>query len=155
MLHQGLTVLHRAVGTALLCCLGPLAIAQTGPQPRLETLTLGAGMHNIRAEVARTPSQQQAGLMFRNEMGPSEGMLFAFDGLETRCFWMRNTPLPLTIAFIADDGTIVNLADMKPQSDDSHCSKQPVRYTLEMHQGWFAKRGIKPGSRLRGGPFGP
>jgi len=71
-----------------------------------------------------------------------------------RCFWMRNTLIPLSIAFLADDGTVVNIADMKPQSDESHCSAQPVRYALEMNVGWFAKRGVKPGSRIRGGPFG-
>ncbi|MDO8419383.1 MAG: DUF192 domain-containing protein, partial [Rubrivivax sp.] len=69
--------------------------------------------------------------------------------------WMRNTLIPLTIAFIGDDGTIVNLADMPPQSDQSHCSAGPVRYALEMRQGWFAQRGIKAGQRLRGGPFKP
>jgi uncharacterized membrane protein (UPF0127 family) len=66
---------------------------------------------------------------------------------------MRNTLLPLTIAFVADDGTIVNLADMQPQSEQSHCSAKPVRYALEMNQGWFAKRGIGAGSRLGGRPF--
>jgi len=71
-----------------------------------------------------------------------------------RCFWMRNTLIPLSIAFLADDGTVVNVAEMKPQSDESHCSARPVRYALEMNEGWFDKRGIKPGSRIRGGPFG-
>jgi uncharacterized membrane protein (UPF0127 family) len=67
---------------------------------------------------------------------------------------MRNTLLPLSIAFIADDGTIVNIADMAPQTEDSHCSEKPVRFALEMRQGWFNKHGIKAGFRLRGGPFG-
>jgi uncharacterized membrane protein (UPF0127 family) len=128
--------------------------AQNAPQPRLDTVTLSAGMHNIRAEVARTSLQTQTGMMFRTEMAPNEGMLFAFDGLERRCFWMKNTLLPLSIAFIADDGRIVNLADMQPQSEQSHCSAEPVRFALEMNQGWFAKRGIKPGLKLKGPPFG-
>ena len=129
------------------------ALAQSAPQPKLDTVTLSAGMHNIRAEVARTPLQQQTGLMFRATMAAHEGMLFVFDGLERRCFWMKNTLLPLSIAFIADDGRIVNLAEMEPQSQDSHCSSEPVRYALEMNQGWFAKRGIKPGFKLKGAPF--
>jgi uncharacterized membrane protein (UPF0127 family) len=111
-------------------------------------------MHNIRAEVARTPVQTQTGMMFRREMAQHEGMLFVFDGLERRCFWMKNTLLPLSIAFIADDGRIVSLADMQPQSEESHCSAEPVRFALEMNQGWFAKRGIKPGFKLKGPPFG-
>ena len=81
-------------------------------------------------------------------------MLFVFDEPAQQCFWMRNTPTPLIIAFLADDGSIVNLADMKPFDEASHCSSQPVRYALEMNQGWFAKRGIKPGFKLKGTPFG-
>jgi uncharacterized membrane protein (UPF0127 family) len=134
-------------------CVGS-ALAQSEAQPRLDSITLQAGMHIIRAEVARTPAQVQTGMMFRREMGTHEGMLFVFDGLSRRCFWMKNTLLPLSIAFIADDGSIVDLADMQPQSEASHCSSQPVRYALEMNQGWFAKRGIKPGFKLKGPPFG-
>jgi uncharacterized membrane protein (UPF0127 family) len=88
-------------------------------------------------------------------MPGNEGMLFVNDDPDVRCFWMRNTLIPLTIAFLADDGTIVNLADMQPRSESSHCSAQPVRFALEMRQGWFAKRGLKAGSRLRGKPFTP
>jgi uncharacterized membrane protein (UPF0127 family) len=132
----------------------PLAVrAQTEAQPRLDTVALQAGMHVIRAEVARTPLQTTTGMMFRREMAQNEGMLFVFEGLQRRCFWMRNTPLPLTIAYIADDGAIVDLVDMQPLSEQLHCSSQPVRYALEMNQGWFAKRGIKPGFRLKGPPF--
>jgi len=146
---------------ALSLCLGfALAVtglseakAQTGPQPRLPTINLQAGIHVIKTELALTPDQQATGMMFRREMGTSEGMLFVNDEPGVRCFWMRNTLVPLTIAFLADDGTIVNLADMEPQSERSHCSAQPVRYALEMNRGWFAKRGIKAGVRLSGKPF--
>jgi hypothetical protein len=130
------------------------ALAQNAPQPKLDTITLSAGMHNIRAEVARTPMQTQTGMMFRREMAQHEGMLFVFDSVERRCFWMKNTLLPLSIAFIADDGRVVSLADMQPQTEESHCSAEPVRFALEMNQGWFAKRGIKPGFKLKGPPFG-
>lgn len=128
------------------------AWAQTGPQ-RLPALTLNAGVHNIRAMLARSPDERSIGLMFRTEMGTNEGMLFVFEDAAQQCFWMKNTPLPLSAAFVADDGTVVNIEDMKPQSLDSHCSRKPVRYVLEMHQGWFAKRGIKPGQKIAGGPF--
>ncbi|MCZ2291521.1 MAG: DUF192 domain-containing protein [Burkholderiales bacterium] len=136
---------------------GPLgsALAQTGPQPRLPTVQLTAGMHLIHAEVAQTPAQQATGMMFRTSMGANEGMLFVNDNAGVRCFWMRNTLIPLAIAFIADDGRIVNIAEMQPQSDDSHCSTEPVRFALEMPKGWFAKRGIAPGTKLRGSPFRP
>ncbi len=130
------------------------AAAQDGPQPRLQTIPLTLGMHVIQAELAITPMQQQTGMMFRRTMGTNEGMLFVNDEPGLRCFWMRNTLLPLSIAFIADDGTIVNIAEMQPQSDESHCSIKPVRYALEMNAGWFAKRGFKPGAKLRGAPFG-
>jgi len=128
------------------------SFAQEGPQS-LQAIRLNAGIHNIQAEVAQTPDERATGLMFRKSMGPSSGMLFAFEDAATQCFWMKNTLLPLSVAFVADDGTIVNLDDMKPQTVDSHCSTRPVRFVLEMNQGWFAKRGIKPGFKLQGAPF--
>jgi uncharacterized membrane protein (UPF0127 family) len=150
------TLTWALVLSAIVGLTGPrLAQAQDGPQPRLQTIDLTAGMHVIRAELAITPAQQATGMMFRTEMPGNEGMLFVNDDLGVRCFWMRNTLIPLTIAFLADDGTIVNLADMQPKSEASHCSAQPVRYALEMRQGWFAKRGIKAGAKLRGKPFTP
>ena len=130
-----------------------LPAAAQEPQMNLPRVKLGAGMYQIDAQLARTPDQRTIGLMYRKEMPQHEGMLFVFEFPAQQCFWMRNTLLPLTAAFVADDGTIVNLADMKPRTDDSHCSDQPVRYVLEMNQGWFAKKGIKAGSKLSGAPF--
>lgn len=127
--------------------------AQESPQLQLPRVTLSAGMHLINAQVASTPQQRAIGLMFRKEMPVNEGMLFAFEQASEQCFWMKNTLLPLTAAFVADDGTIVNLADMQPQSLDSHCSSKPVRFVLEMNKGWFDKRGLKAGSKLSGPPF--
>ena len=146
----------------LLRMLGALALglafvqtapAQESPQVNLPRVKLSAGMHQIDAQVAQTPAQRQIGLMHRREMPQHEGMLFVFEQPATQCFWMKNTLLPLTAAFIADDGTIVNLADMKPQTEDSHCSSKPVRFVLEMNQGWFGKKNLKAGSRLAGAPF--
>jgi len=126
--------------------------AQEGPQ-KLRAIPLNAGMHIIQAEVAQTPAQRAIGLMNRPSMGTNEGMLFVFEQAGEQCFWMKNTLLPLSIAFLGDDGTVVNIEDMKPQTLDSHCSRKQVRLALEMNQGWFAKRGIKPGSKLTGAPF--
>jgi len=122
-------------------------------QMNLPRVTLSAGMHQIDTQVALTPEQRSIGLMFRKEMPQHEGMLFVFEQPSMQCFWMKNTLLPLTAAFVADDGTIVNLADMKPQTTESHCSTAPVRYVLEMNQGWFAKKGLKAGAKLAGKPF--
>jgi len=119
----------------------------------LPRVTLAAGMHQIDVQVAASFDQRMTGLMFRKEMPQHEGMLFVFDQPTVQCFWMKNTYLPLTAAFVADDGTIVNLADMKPLTEASHCSAKPVRFVLEMNQGWFAKKGIKPGMKLSGSPF--
>ena len=129
------------------------AAAQGQPQMNLPRIEITAGMHRIEAQVAASPQERQTGLMHRKEMPAHEGMLFVFEQPATQCFWMKNTLLPLTAAFVADDGTIVNLADMKPQTEDSHCSAKPVRYVLEMNQGWFAKRGIKAGAKLNGEIF--
>jgi uncharacterized protein len=145
--------LSRLSAGLLLAALGTLAAAQTGPQMQLPRAQLHAGMHLLDVQLAQTGEQRQIGLMFRKEMPQHEGMLFVFEQAATQCFWMRNTLIPLTAAFVADDGTIVNLADMKPQSDDSHCSTKPVRFVLEMNAGWFAKRQIKPGFKLGGAVF--
>jgi uncharacterized membrane protein (UPF0127 family) len=126
--------------------------AEDRPQ-ELQRIQLGAGIHLIQAQVAVTPAQVLTGLMFREAMPANEGMLFVFQEVRQQCFWMKNTPLPLSAAFVADDGTIVNIEDMAPGSLDRHCSVKPVRFVLEMNQGWFAQRGIAPGFRLQGGPF--
>lgn len=147
-------LLKRALLWSGLALVASSAAAQTGPQPRLRTVDLQLGIHIIKTELAITPEQQQIGMMFRKEMSTNEGMLFVSEERSQRCFWMRNTLLPLTIAFIADDGTIVNLADMEPLSERSHCSSSPVRFALEMNKGWFAKRGFKAGARIAGAPFG-
>jgi uncharacterized protein len=141
---------------SLTCLLGILmgsAWAQESPQLKLPRTSLTAGMHLIQAQVASTPNSSATGLMHRKEMPVNEGMLFVFEQPAGQCFWMKNTLLPLTAAFIADDGRIVNLADMQPQSLDSHCSAKPVRYVLEMNQGWFTKRGIQAGAKIGGLPL--
>jgi uncharacterized membrane protein (UPF0127 family) len=138
--------LQRMIGLAM------ALVATAGhaqPQPKLPTVELQAGMHLIRAEVAADFDTRAKGLMFRERLGPNEGMLFVFQERAQQCFWMKNTQIPLSIAFIDDDGTIANVADMKPFDESSHCSARPVRFALEMDQGWFARRGVLNGVRLR------
>ncbi|MDC8783883.1 DUF192 domain-containing protein [Roseateles koreensis] len=127
-------------------------LAQDQPQ-HLRSVQLTAGMHLIQAEVASSFEERQIGLMNRRSMPVGAGMLFVFEEANPQCFWMKNTLIPLSIAFVADDGTVVNVADMQAMSEVSHCSGKPVRYALEMNQGWFAKRGIKPGFKMSGGPW--
>jgi len=152
--------LHENVGmkkllfTVICWAAANAALAQDTPQMDLPRIKLNAGMFLIDTQVAQTPEQREIGLMFRQKMPQGEGMLFVFEVPAEQCFWMKNTALPLTAAFVAEDGTIVNLADMKPQTTDSHCSKKPVRFVLEMNQGWFQKKGIKADSKLGGAPFG-
>lgn len=129
--------------------------AQQQPQLSLQRTPLSIGMYQIDTQLALTPQEREIGLMFRKEMPQAEGMLFIFEQAGVQCFWMKNTILPLTAAFVADDGRIVNLADMKPQTEDSHCSEEPVRYVLEMNQGWFARKNIKKGAKISGTPFPP
>ena len=144
--------MNRIALSLWLVCLSFSVWAQQA-QTQLPRVILQAGMFQIEAQVASTPAQREIGLMFRQDMATHEGMLFVFEQPQKQCFWMKNTLLPLTAAFVEEDGTIVNLADMKPQSTQSHCSEKPVRFVLEMNQGWFAKRNIKKGFKLKGPLF--
>lgn len=118
----------------------------------LPTTTLTINEHKIVAEVATTQDQRSLGLMNRFSMQTDHGMLFVFERSEPLAFWMKNTFIPLSIAFIAPDGRIVNIEDMKPQTEDSHWSKGPALYALEMKKGWFQERGIGPGAVVKGLP---
>ena len=138
---------------AVLLSLAALAQESGQPQMSLPRVKLSAGLHLIDAQVAATEQERETGLMFRKEMPQQEGMLFVFDFPSQQCFWMKNTVLPLAVAFIADDGTIVNTEEMAPLTLNSHCSARPVRYVLEMNKGWFSHKGIKAGAKLEGPPF--
>ena len=137
----------------VLLCLFPFAapvMAASGMN--FPVITLKAGKHHIRAEVASTDAQREQGLMFRKELPKNNGMLFVFDRPARSCMWMKNTPLPLSVAFMDANGTIVNIEEMEPFTLDSHCSKGWIRYALEMNKNWFARNGIKPGSKINGLP---
>lgn len=120
---------------------------------RFPVISLNAGMHLIRAELVSTPEERQQGLMFRETMGPNEGMAFLFEApAYPLCMWMKNTLIPLSVAFIDEGGKIINIEDMQPQTTDSHCAKRPARYALEMNLGWFKHKNIKPGNVIGGLP---
>jgi hypothetical protein len=115
-------------------------------------LPLRIGPHAFEVELAATPEQHQRGLMGRTHLAADGGMLFVFDQSDRHCFWMKDTPLPLSIAFIDSAGRIVSLADMQPRSETLHCPPTDIRYTLEVKQGTFRQRGIAPGARVDGLP---
>ena len=137
--------MHRLFALGLV--LATPALAQQNPVAELR-----AGMHLIRAEVVSDPATRAQGLMHRKSLAPNAGMLFIFDDEGIHCMWMKNTLIPLSVAYLDERGVIVNIADMEPRSEASHCAAQPVKYALEMNRGWFAARGIKPGARLGGVP---
>lgn len=137
----------------MLRCFAFLALAAApalAQQPPLPTVELGVGMHVIRAEVADSNASRSQGLMRRTSLPPNGGMLFVFDEDAVHCMWMKNTLIPLSVAFMDARGAIINIADMQPHSEQSHCATRPARYALEMTQGWFAQRGIRAGAPLRG-----
>lgn len=129
----------------LLAALG--AAAAWAEMPRME---LTAGMYRIDAEVAADPQSRATGLMNRRSMAVHQGMVFVFPQENTHCMWMRNTLLPLSVAFLDQDGAIINIEDMQPQTENNHCARRPARYALEMNLGWFRERGIQPGVKLGG-----
>jgi uncharacterized protein len=142
--------LKRALPAALVLALAGTANAQ---QPaKFPVIALNAGMYVIKAEVAANDAEREQGLMFREKMAPNEGMLFVFPAPASVCMWMKNTLLPLSVAFMDAQGKIVNIEDMQPQTLDSHCSSKMVRYALEMNQGWFKQKGIKQGNAIDGLP---
>lgn len=127
--------------------LGLLAFAARAEMPRLD---FALGFYRIDAEVAADQKNRMQGLMQRRTMGPHQGMLFVFPEVAQHCMWMKNTFLPLSVAFLDDQGNIINIEDMRPQTEDNHCAARPARFALEMNLGWFAGKGIKPGAKLKG-----
>jgi len=146
-----LTFIRQSVFAGLLALTSSLSLAQN-INTSLPIIELKVGIYRIQAEVANTPQARQVGLMNRASMPTDSGMLFIFDQKATHCFWMSNTKIPLAIAFLADDGKIVNIEEMQAETLNNHCPKAPVRYALEMNRQWFSQRAISPGSAIQGLP---
>ncbi|MEB0140982.1 MULTISPECIES: DUF192 domain-containing protein [unclassified Undibacterium] len=127
--------------------------AGVSAQTKLPIKQLSAGMYVIQAEVASSDAEREQGLMLRTKMAGNEGMVFDFHAPAGVCMWMKNTLIPLSVAFIDRDGVIVNIEDMAPESLDSHCAKRTVQYALEMNLGWFKQKNIKPGTKIEGLPL--
>ena len=125
-------------------------LASTLAQAQMPRIELSASFHRIDAEVAADQQNRMQGLMNRRSMATNQGMLFVFTHPDRHCMWMRNTLLPLSVAFLDEQGRILNIEDMKPQTENNHCASSPARFALEMNQGWFASKGIKVGQRIGG-----
>jgi len=128
---------------------GMLVAASAGAQS-MPVMELTAGFHRIEAEVAANNPARMQGLMYRKAMPQQHGMVFAFPMDAQHCMWMKNTLMPLSVAFIDASGRIVNIEEMKPQTEDNHCAARPARFALEMNAGWFAQVGLKPGDAIGG-----
>ena len=143
--------LHRSI-RALAVAGALIASTATQAQTQFPVISLNAGINLIKAEVASSEAQREQGLMFRESLGPNQGMVFLFGAPQQVCMWMKNTLIPLSVAFIDQSGNIVNIEEMKEQTLDSHCGAQKVSYALEMTSGWFKQKGIKPGTSIGGLP---
>ncbi len=144
---RGILMLVRAVFSAIFVA---IAVPGWAQQPPLPLLDLFAGMHRIEAEVAATPESRQTGMMLRTSMPSHRGMLFVFTDSAKHCMWMRNTLLPLSVAFLDEKGRILNIEEMQPKTEDNHCAAKPARYALEMNPGWFRSRGLGAGFAIGG-----
>ena len=136
-----------AIATSLVAL---LSSAQQGGRV-LPSIPLTAGVHLISAEVAADDKSRELGLMYRRGLEPNHGMLFVFDPAFKACMWMRNTLIPLSVAFIDADGRVVNIEEMQAQTDQIHCARREVPFALEMAKSWFSERGLKPGETVIGG----
>ena len=116
----------------------------------LPEVELAAGGHKLTAEVASNEAQRSTGLMHRRMLPENRGMLFIFPEIAHHSMWMMNTYVPLSVAFLDREGTIINIEDMQPQTQNTHSARNPAKYALEMNLGWFSKRGIKPGTKIEG-----
>ena len=152
LLFSASRTLRALTGTALVIALAYTLPAKAQQRPVFQTIPLSAGIHLIKAEVAGNEAEREYGLMYREKMGQNEGMVFLFGAPAGVCMWMKNTLLPLSVAFIDTTGKVVNIEDMQPQTTNSHCAKKPVAYALEMNLGWFKQKNIRAGSIINGLP---
>jgi hypothetical protein len=136
----------------LLAVLVSCAVLVAAAQEKFQTTQIKVGAHPLKVELALTDPQRMQGLMFREKMGKNDGMVFVFDDLAYQSMWMKNTLLPLSVAFLDNDGVILNILDMEPHTLTPHMSAGPARYAIETNKGWFAERKLKAGDRATGLP---
>jgi uncharacterized membrane protein (UPF0127 family) len=148
-MHRSLPLFALTATIAALITSAPVLAQQLQKFP---TTTLNAGLYLIKAEVASNEAQREQGLMFREKLGANEGMVFAFGAPAGVCMWMKNTLIPLSVAFMDETGKIINIEEMKEQTLDSHCATKAATYALEMNKGWFKQKNIKPGMTIDGLP---
>ncbi len=152
MHHRGIAkyfgIIAVAVATFCGCARNTSSQGIDRPNPTLKTVMLGVGSAQVKAEVAMTEIERARGLMYRNSLKDGEGMLFVFDRDQKVSFWMKNTKIPLSIAYIIADGTIIQILDLVPYSEEPRPSERSIRYALEVPQGWFTRAGIKVGDKV-------
>jgi uncharacterized protein len=141
-----------ALNAALLATLFSLALPASAqaPAPTFPRTELSVGMFRVNAEVAASEDLRMYGLMYRKELPSNAGMVFIFETSQQYCMWMKNTLLPLSVAFIDDTGKIINVEEMQPQTENSHCAERPARFALEMNKGWFKDKNFKAGTKIGG-----
>ena len=127
-----------------------LLMAGAGARAELPEITLAIAGHAITAEVASTNSERSQGLMHRRMLPENRGMLFVFPEPALHAMWMVNTYVPLSVAFLDAEGVIINIEDMTPHTQTPHSAKRPAKYALEANRGWFSKRAIQAGAKVRG-----
>jgi uncharacterized membrane protein (UPF0127 family) len=122
--------------------------AQSAQNLPVIPLSLGSGA--LEVQVASDQSQRAQGLMHRTAMPANQGMLFAYPAPAYFCMWMKNTKIPLSVAFIDAQGKVINIADMVPQTETNHCTERNATYALEVNRGWFTRHGVTAGSQIIG-----
>jgi uncharacterized protein len=139
-----------SAASALLWMALAFVALQTCAQATEKPIALAIGGHVVNVEVVATAEGRERGLMFREKLGENDGMLFVFDQVGYHGMWMKNTLIPLSVAFIDDKGKILNIEEMLPHSEITHRAAGPVRYALEMNAKWFKKRSLEPGTTIKG-----
>lgn len=128
------------------------AVAAAAADVTFKTTQIKVGSHPLKVEVAANEPERMQGLMYRDSLGKEDGMLFVFDEVGYHSMWMKNTNIPLSVAFVDGEGVILNILDMKPHTLDSHMAAGPARYAIETNKGWFAAKKIKAGDKVTGLP---
>ncbi|MBR7746445.1 DUF192 domain-containing protein [Undibacterium baiyunense] len=144
---------HLFTKLLVLSCSAIYAHIAIATEPSLKRQQFQIGTNIIDAELALTAEERQRGLMFRESLGENQGMMFQFAHADHYCMWMKNTLIPLSIAFIDEQGKIINIEEMKAHSEETTCAKNKARYALEMNTGWYQQRQIEPGQHIHGLPL--